>query len=88
MQFRLVPLGADSFPAHVNIFAPVAAGHLDPFAESPTDGASFQKVSHNVPGETSPSFQGLPFFPNLFEFVLVENNSVLSIKRRTALTHA
>jgi hypothetical protein len=74
MQFHLVPLGADPFHTDVSVFAPAAAGQLDLFADGPTDGASFQQVSYNVPGVTSPSFQDFPFFPNLFEFVVAEHN--------------
>jgi hypothetical protein len=74
MEVRLVLLGADPFFADVDVLAPAAAGHLDLFADGPTDGASFQQVSNNVPGVTSPSFKDFPFFPNLFEFVVAEHN--------------
>jgi hypothetical protein len=77
MQFRLVPLGANPFPADVGVFAPAAAGQLDLFADGPTDGASIQQVSNNVPGVSSPSFKDFPFFPNLFEFVVAEHNLLL-----------
>jgi len=70
MQLRLVLLGADAFLADVSVFAPAAAGQLDPFADGPTDGAGFQHVSNHVPGVTSPSFHDFTFFPNLFEFVV------------------
>jgi hypothetical protein len=70
MQFRLVLLGADTFLADIGVFAPAAASQLDLFAESSTNRASFQHVSNNVPGVTSPSLHDFPFFPNLFEFVV------------------
>jgi hypothetical protein len=75
MQFRLVPLGADPVLANVSVFfTPAAAGQLDLSADGPTDGASFQQVSNNVPGVTSPGFKDFPFFPNLLEFVVAEHN--------------
>jgi hypothetical protein len=35
--------------------------------------AHLQQVSNDVPGVTSPSFEGFPFFPNPFEFVVAEH---------------
>jgi hypothetical protein len=70
MQFRLVLLSADAFLADVRVFAPAAAVQLDLFTKGSTDGASFQHVRNHVPGVTSPSFQDLTLFPNLFEFVV------------------
>jgi hypothetical protein len=61
-------LGADTFLADVGVLAPAAAGQLSLFADSPTDGASFQHVRNKAPGVTSPSFHNFTFFPDLFEF--------------------
>jgi hypothetical protein len=76
MQVCLVFLDAEPVLADVGVFAPAAAAQLGFFAEGPTDGASFQQVSHNVPGVASPSFQDFPFFPNLLEFLMAEHNLV------------
>jgi hypothetical protein len=70
MQFRLVLLGADTFLADVSVFAPATADQLDLFADGPTDGTGFQHLGNHMPGEASPSFQDLAFFPNLLEFVV------------------
>jgi len=74
MQFRLVLLGADTFLADVNVFAPAAAIQVDLFTDRPTDGAGFQHLSNHVPGETSPGFHDFTFFPYFFEFVVAKHN--------------
>jgi len=65
-----VLLGADPLLAYIRVFAPAAAGHLNFFTDSPTDGAGFQQVGYDVPGVTPPGFHDLLFFPNFFEFVV------------------
>ena len=74
MQFRLMPLGADTFLANVGIFAPAAPGQLCLLPDGPADGAGFQHVGNHVPGVTSPGFQDFAFFPNLFKFVVAKHN--------------
>jgi hypothetical protein len=70
MQFRLVLLGANPFPANVSILTPAAAGKPFPVAHAPADGTSFQHARDDVPGVTSPSIQHLAFFADLFEFLV------------------
>jgi hypothetical protein len=70
MQLRLMLLGAETFLANVDIFAPTAADQLSLFTNGPAYGASLQQISNDVPGVTSPGFHDFAFFPYLFEFVV------------------
>jgi len=65
-----VLLGADPLFADVSVFAPAAAGHLDFFTNSPTDGAGFQQIGYDVPRVATPGFHDFAFFPDFFEFVV------------------
>jgi hypothetical protein len=74
MQFRLVPFGTDTFLADISVFAQATSGQLWLLPDGPADGAHFQQVSDNVPGESPPGFQGFLFFPNPFELLSAEHN--------------
>jgi hypothetical protein len=63
MQFRLVLLGADTFPAYIGVITPAAWSQQNFFADGPADGAGLQHLSDHVPGETPPGFHDFTFFP-------------------------
>ena len=74
MHVSVVLLGADSFFAEVNVFAPTASLQVLFVADSATNRAGFQEVGHDMAGVGPPVIIDLVLFPNLRKIIIREHS--------------
>ena len=74
MHVSVVLLGADSFFAEVNVFAPTASLQVLFIADSATNRAGFKEVGHHMAGIGPPVVIHFMLFPDLGEIIVREHS--------------